>query len=142
MTRVAIALSLFLLAAAALAAPVDRSKPPASGPVRPLNLPPAKRLALGNGLSVLVVESHEVPVASVILAVRTGAASDPVEKPGLAGFTADMLDEGAGGKDFLSLDDALSFLGADLSTSSSWDASFVTLHVPVARLEAALSLMA
>jgi zinc protease len=136
------ALSLVLLAGAALAAPADRSKPPASGPVKPLKLPPVQRLALANGLPVLLVESHEVPVASVVLVVRTGAASDPLEKPGLASLTANMLDEGAGGKDSLALDDALSFLGADLGTGSSWDSSTVSLHVPVARLEAALPLMA
>ena len=136
------ALSLVLLAGAALAAPADRSKPPASGPVKPLKLPPVQRLALVNGLPVLLVESHEVPVASVVLVVRTGAAADPLEKPGLASFTAAMLEEGAGGRGSLALDDVLSFLGADLSTGSSWDSSTVSLHVPVSRLEAALPLMA
>jgi zinc protease len=139
---VAIALGLFLLAPAVLGAPADRSKPPASGPVKPLKLPPAQRFTLGNGLPVFLVESHEVPVASIVLVIRTGAASDPLTKPGLASFTADMLDEGAAGKDSLALDDAISFLGADLSTGSSWDASSVSLHVPVARLDKALTLMA
>ena len=34
-------------------------------------------------------------------------------RPGLAAITADMLDEGAGGKDALALADAIDFLGAD-----------------------------
>ena len=121
---------------------VDRSAPPVPGPVRPLELPPVNRLALSNGLPVLVVESHEVPIVSILLLIRSGAAADPVEKVGLASMTADMLDEGAGGKDSLALDDALSFLGADLKAGSTWDGSIVDMEVPVARLEAALPLMA
>ena len=121
---------------------VDRSKPPVPGPVRPLKLPPVSRMALSNGLPVLVVESHEVPIVTVLLLVKSGAAADPIEKAGLASMTADMLDEGAGGKDSLALDDALSYLGADLKSGSTWDGSIVDMEVPVARLEAALPLMA
>jgi zinc protease len=132
--------SLLLLAGRAVA--VDRSAPPVPGPVRPLRLPPVNRLALSNGLPVLVVESHEVPIVSILLMIKSGAAADPLDKVGLASMTADMLDEGAGGKDSLALDDALSFLGADLKTGSTWDGSIVDMEVPVARLQAALPLMA
>lgn len=121
---------------------VDRSKPPALGPVRPYSLPPVSKLTLTNGLSVFVVESHKVPVVSVLLLVRSGSAADPREHPGLAAMTAQMLDEGAGGKDSLALDDALSFLGAELKAASTWDSSIVQMQVPVVRLEAALALMA
>jgi predicted Zn-dependent peptidase len=57
-------------------------------------------------------------------------------------MTAAMLDEGAGAKDALALDDAVTFLGAELVTWTTWDATIVSLKVPVARLEPALSLMA
>jgi predicted Zn-dependent peptidase len=57
-------------------------------------------------------------------------------------MTADMLDEGAGGRDALALADAVDFLGATLETGEDWDASTVSLRVPVARLGEALPLMA
>jgi predicted Zn-dependent peptidase len=57
-------------------------------------------------------------------------------------MTADVLDEGAGGRDALALSDAVDFLGARLDTSAGWDASTVRLRVPVARLREALPLMA
>lgn len=120
----------------------DRSRPPAPGPVRPLTLPAVQKLALGNGLGVKLVESHGVPVATVYLVVRSGAAADPATKEGLAAMTAAMLDEGAGGKDALALDDAVTFLGARLDTWTYWDATVVALSVPAARLEPALSLVA
>lgn len=138
---VPLALAAALAAPPALAAP-DRSGPPKPGPVRPLKLPPVERLALSNGVGVLLVPMHEVPVVEVLLVVRAGATADPAGREGLARMAADMLDEGAGGKDALALADAVDFLGAQLGTEASWDASIVRLRVPVARLADALPLMA
>jgi predicted Zn-dependent peptidase len=138
------ALGAALLAACApLAhAAADRTKPPSTGSPRSLRLPPIQKLALASGLPVILAETREVPTVEVLLVIRTGAASDPQGRAGLAAMTADMLDEGAGGKDALTLADALDLVGAELTTSSSWDASVIRMHVPSARLSAALPLMA
>jgi predicted Zn-dependent peptidase len=120
----------------------DRSKKPVPGPAPALKLPPIQKRALSNGLPVWIVEMHEVPVVNVALIVRAGAALDPAGAYGLAAVTADMLDEGAGSRSALELADAIDTLGASLSTGSGFDASSVQLHVPVARLDAALPLMA
>jgi predicted Zn-dependent peptidase len=120
----------------------DRSKPPAPGPAPALTVPRIQKRALASGLPVWIVEMHEVPVVNITLIVRSGASADPAGKYGLAHFTAAMLDEGAGGRTALDLADAVDFLGASLSTGSSFDASSVRLHTPVARLDAALPLMA
>ena len=130
------------VAAAPLLAQADRSKPPKPGPVRSLKLPAVERLSLSNGMSVLLVGVHEVPVVEVVLVVRAGATADPVGREGTAAMTADLLDEGAGGKDALALADAIDFLGATIGAGASWDASTVRLRVPVARLDDALALMA
>src|SRR4030095_12591068 len=53
-----------------------------------------------------------------------------------------MLDEGAGSRSSLEIADAIEFLGADLATTSSFDASAVRLDGPVARLQDALPIMA
>jgi predicted Zn-dependent peptidase len=137
----ALACAAALTASPALAQ-ADRSAPPKPGPVRPLRLPPVEKLALSSGLPVLLVPMHEVPVVEVLLVVRAGAVADPAGREGLAQMTADMLDEGAGGKDALALADAMDFLGAQLETEASWDASTVRLRVPVARLADALPVMA
>ncbi len=131
-----------LLLAALPAFGADRSQPPKPGPARPLRLSALQELALSNGLPVLLAESHEVPVAELLLVVRSGSAVDPGDRPGLAAMATGMLDEGAGGQDALALADAIDFLGASLGASSSWDASHVSLRVPVARLDAGLGLMA
>ena len=130
------------LSTSPLQAQADRSRPPKPGPVRSLKLPPVERLSLSNGMSVLLVGVHEVPVVEVILVVRAGATADPAGREGLAAMTADMLDEGAGGEDALALADAIDFLGATIGAGASWDASTVRLRVPVARLDEGLALMA
>ena len=120
----------------------DRSKPPELGPPPSLTLPPIAKHTLSNGLPVWIVGMHEVPVVDVSVVVNVGAGADPAGKYGVANFTAAMLDEGAGTRDALALADAIDFLGASLSSGSSWDASTVRLHTPVSKLDDALPLLA
>ena len=120
----------------------DRTVAPKPGPLSALKLPAIQKRTLSNGLPVWIVELHKVPVAHVTLVVKAGAGSDPRDKYGIANLTAEMLDEGAGARDALQIADAVDYLGANLSTSSSSDASYVDLQVPVARLSDALKIMA
>jgi zinc protease len=120
----------------------DRSRPPALGPAPALKLPPVEKRTLSNGLTVWIMGVHKVPTVHLELTVRAGIAADPPQRFGLASLTADMIDEGAGGRTALEIADAIDFLGADLSSSGSVDASYVDLHVPVARLADALPIMA
>jgi len=133
---------LLALAGSAGAQAPDRSAPPKPGPAPSLKLPAIQKLTLTNGIPVWVVERHAVPVVQINLVVKAGNGADPASKFGLASLTAAMLDEGAGSRDALGVADALDYLGAELTTSSSYDASFVNLHVPVARLADALAVMA
>jgi predicted Zn-dependent peptidase len=137
---IAVVLSLAALPAARQTP--DRSKPPEPGPPPPLTLPPIARHTLSNGLPVWIVGMHEVPVVDISIVVKAGAAADPAGKFGVANFTAAMLDEGAGTRGALELADAIDFLGASLSTGSSFDASTVRLHTPVSKLDDALPLLA
>lgn len=120
----------------------DRSKPPAPGPAPQLNLPPIQKRTLSNGVGVWLVELHEVPLVQVNLVIAAGSGDDPDGKFGVASLTAAMLDEGAGSRSALEIADAIDFLGAELSTSSSFDASAVRLNVPVKRLAEALPILA
>jgi zinc protease len=135
------ALSAYAQAPAAQGKP-DRSKPPAIGPAPSLKMPAIQKQKLSNGLAVWIVEHHEVPLAQVNMIVRSGSGADPIGKYGVGSLAAAMLDEGAGTRSALELADALEFLGANLSTSSSFDYSAIRLSVPVAKLGDALPLMA
>ena len=120
----------------------DRSHPPATGAAPQIHLPPIQKRTLSNGVPVWIVESHEVPLVQVNLVVMAGNGDDPTGLFGLANLTAAMLDEGAGNRSALELADSVEFLGASLSTTSTFDSSSVRLNVPVGRLPEALPLMA
>ena len=133
---------MLLMAAAVSAQAPDRSHPPQLGPVPALHLPQIQKRQLSNGVPLWIVELHEVPVAQINLLVKSGSAAEQGKKFGLASLTAAMLEQGAGSRSALELADAIDYLGADLSESSSFDATAVRLHVPVSHLADALPLMA
>jgi predicted Zn-dependent peptidase len=136
------ALLLSLAVTAAAQDKPDRSKPPAIGPAPSLKLPAIEKQKLSNGVEVWIVEQHEVPLAQVNMIVRSGSSADPIGKYGVGSLAAAMLDEGAGKRNSLELADALEFLGANLSTTSSFDYSAIRMSVPVSKLADALPLIA
>ncbi len=123
-------------------AAVDLTKPPELAPPPALDLPPIVTRKLANGLSLMIVEQHELPVADFVMLVHTGGEADPARLGGLASLTADMLDEGTRTRNALQIADQTAFLGADLSTSSGWDRSVVSLHTTTAQMDSALALFA
>lgn len=122
--------------------PLDRTKPPELGAATELKLPAMVEKTLPNGLKLIIVEQHEMPLVDVALVVRTGVEADPVGKSGLATLTANMLDEGAGNRDALGIADQVGFLAVSLRTTASWDQSTVFLHTTKATLDSSLVLMA
>ena len=138
----ALALASVIAGVAVSAQAPDRSKPPQTGRPPALKLPAIQKRQLSNGLPVWMVELHEVPVAQVNLVVLSGSADDPAGKFGVTSLMTAMLEEGAGSRSALEIADAVDFLGADLGTTSTFDASAIRLHVPIARLADALPVMA
>lgn len=136
------AIALALTASACPAADFDRTHPPALAPLTPPRLPAPQVQVLPNGLRLVVVEMHKVPVVDVAVLVRAGAAEDPATAPGLATFTADMLDEGAGARSATALAEAVDYLGASLTTGAGRELASVRLHCTKARLAAGLDLLA
>jgi predicted Zn-dependent peptidase len=124
------------------AALVDRTRPPTLGALPALRLPPAAERRLANGLRLVVVEHHELPIADFVLVVNAGIEADPAGREGLATMTAALLEEGTGTRSSLQIADQASYLGVALDADAGWDASRVALHTPVAQLDSALALLA
>jgi predicted Zn-dependent peptidase len=143
------ALLLLLIPALATAAPApydksgiaDWSKPPTAA-AEPTFVPPvAKRIKLANGMAVLVIENHKLPIAAMELVVpNAGAAQDPSGKAGLAAFTADMLDEGAGGLTALALAQEQDRLGASIRVGADVDDASIRVSALAKNLDATLAL--
>jgi predicted Zn-dependent peptidase len=121
---------------------VDLTKPPVLASPPRVALPPITTRELPNGLRLMVVEHHELPVADLSLIVRSGYEADPREHAGLASLTAALLDEGTPTRTALQIADQQALLGVRLNTSAGWDVSTVSLHTPTAQLDSALALFA
>lgn len=134
--------ALLVLSGGALAAQgFDRTKVPALGETPALVVPAVTTSRLANGAALRVVEHRELPLVQVTLTLAGGGRLDR-DLPGLASFTANLLDEGAGARDANALQSELAYLGASLSTSASWDVMTISLKVARRNLEPALDLMA
>jgi predicted Zn-dependent peptidase len=143
MTRLPLLLSAAVTIAEPLAAQaaLDRSKPPTLPPPAELTVPRVHDMRLPNGIRVHAVEHRELPLVHIILSIGGGARLDG-DRAGLATFTANMLDEGAGTRNALQLQSELAYLGAQLQTQADWDRTVVSLKVPVRNIEPALDLLA
>jgi len=102
-----------------------RDQPPKPGPTRVLQFGAPESTKLANGLTLVLSTRKGLPVVAANLVVRTGSDANPLDKPGLANFTAAMLDEGTATRDALQIADQLAQIGASLGTRSTMDATFV-----------------
>ncbi len=107
----------------------DRTQAPLPGPPRPYHFPEVTRTTLPNGLRVLLARTRNAPLVSMRALIRSGADHDVPELAGVASITADLLDEGAAGRDAMRLAEDIGLLGGTMGTGSDWDASYVSLDV-------------
>jgi zinc protease len=118
------------------------AKLPAGGPDPKFTLPQIQRRKLSNGLDVMIVEHHELPVVTMNLVMRAGASADPADRPGLAVVVADLMDEGTQSRNALELSDRIASIGANLNSSADWDANRLTLQTLTRHLDEALGIYA
>ena len=65
--------------------------------------PEIQKTRLENGVEVWSVPRRRLPLVAVVAVLKSGASADPAGLPGLADFTAGMLEEGAAGQDSVSI---------------------------------------
>jgi predicted Zn-dependent peptidase len=123
-------------------APIDLTKPPVLGPPPTLTVPTITMRELPNGLKIVVVEQHELPIADAILEIRTGGEADPAGKMGTAALTSALLPEGTVSRQALAIADQAAYLGVRVGANSGWEQSTVSLHTPTSQLDSALALFA
>jgi zinc protease len=111
------------------------------GPPTALRFPAITREVLSTGLRVWSLPWHSVPVVTVGLAIDAGAAYDPVHQWGLASASADLLDEGAAGRDAVQLSDAFARLGTHLDIDVGQDTALLSFTTLARNLDAALGLL-
>ncbi len=120
---------------------LDRTAVPAVGDPRSMTMPEVQDYTLANGLRVVLVERHALPLVSLELQLRGGASAHPAGQAGLAAMTADMLDEGTTTRSAIEISSAVDVLGATLSSTAGYDASQLRLSVLANHFDEALAIL-
>ena len=102
-----------------------RAKQPEPGAARLASLPAAKSARLSNGLTLIVDNRPRLPVVAASLVVRAGLDANTIDKPGLASFTAGLLDEGTRTRTAGQIADEAARLGATLAVNAGTSESTV-----------------
>ena len=103
--------------------------PPAALPPKPLVLPSPELRVLPNGLKLVAVERHALPLVTLRLMVKSGAESDPATLPGTAQLVAALLTEGTPTRTAGQISEAIDSIGGLVDTGAGWDESYISLSV-------------
>lgn len=122
----------------ALTALAQQTTPPAPAAPRDPKLPQPVEKTLANGLRVIVVPKHDIPLVAARLMVKTGAAADPAGKDGLASLTATVLTQGTKTRSAEQIARGIEALGATLDADAAWDSSSIDVSVMSSNLPKAL----
>ncbi len=99
--------------------------PPARAQQQPggaaLKLPAYKKVRLKNGLTLLLMEQHEVPIISFNFIVKAGSVADPTGKEGVASLTAGLLRKGTKTRTADQIANELDFVGGTLGAFATFD---------------------
>ena len=105
-------------------------------------VPAYTRVELENGLVLLLLEQHELPLVDFRLLLRTGSMVDPAGKEGLTDITMSLLRKGTQQRPAEKLAEELDFLGAELDLSTALEFSALTAQFLAKDVEVGLGLLA
>ncbi|MGZ5199490.1 MAG: M16 family metallopeptidase [Telluria sp.] len=104
-----------------------RYKAPKAGPAPHFTLPRPDTFRLSNGLTVIHYYNPALPLVAARLVVKSGTDANPDDQPGLASYTAQMLEEGTATRSAIQIADEVAQLGAMFGSDSTADESLVSL---------------
>ncbi len=117
MKKILIGMLSMLLLSGPLFAQLDRSQRPQPGPPPTIQLGEFSTFSLDNGLRVILVENHQMPMVSFQLTLDI----DPIlegEAKGFVDLGGSLLREGTLNRSKQEIDESIDFIGASLSTHS------------------------
>jgi len=104
-----------------------KNKAPVSDDVLRVKIPKPTEIKLPNGLTVLVLEDHRLPLVTARLTILgAGALNDPTDVPGLANVTASMLTQGTQTLSSKQIAEQTAALGATVGAGAPWGSESAT----------------
>lgn len=119
MKKLLYTLALVVTSASMVFSQVDRKHPPKPLPERAINFGKMENFTLPNGLKVIVVENHKLPVVRVDVSLDITAVKEG-EKAGYLEMFGSMLRAGTRNFTKAELDEKIDYLGSDFYTGSSY----------------------
>ena len=106
-----------------------KNRAPVSKDVLKATLPRATETTLSNGVVVLIMENHRLPLISIQYNISgAGPLFDPSNTPGLANIAALMLREGTKTKTSVEIAEQSAQLGAEISASAAFGSSSTLIN--------------
>ncbi|HEY3731625.1 MAG TPA: pitrilysin family protein [Steroidobacteraceae bacterium] len=90
-----------------------------------VKIPPHQRYTLANGVKLILIPRHDVPLIAFDAVLRGGARLDPPQRAGLSALTAELLTHGAGTRDAFAFADAVEDAGGHFEAGSDSEAIFL-----------------
>jgi zinc protease len=104
-----------------------KNKAPVSNEILRVKIPKPTEIKLPNGLTVMVLEDHRLPLVTARLTILgAGALNDPADVPGLADITATMLKEGTKTRSSKQIAEQTEELGASIGAQAPWGSETAT----------------
>ncbi len=100
------------------------------------------RFATPNGMVVLVLEQHFLPIVEIHALIKTGSAQDPPDKAGLANLVAGLLDEGTTTRSSRQLAEQIDFVGGSLGVQAGEDFTTASARTLKKDIELGFTLLA
>jgi zinc protease len=113
----------------------------ASSPSVAAEIAPTKFVTT-NGITVLVLEQHFLPIVEIHALMKAGSAQDPLDKAGLANLVASLLDEGTTTRTSKQQAEQIDFVGGTLETKASEDFTTASARVLKKDLDLGFTLLA
>ena len=107
-----------------------------------LHMPPHEKYVLKNGLTVLLLEKHGVPLINLYAIVKTGSAADPAGQEGLASITAGLLRKGTKKRSAQQFSADLDYIGGTFESEAGPDFTSVSAEFLTKDLDRGVNLFA
>lgn len=86
-----------------------------------IQIPRYETRTLDNGLTVVLMEYHRLPIVEMVLTVGGGRSIEPDSLSGLAGMTAELLRQGTTTRSATQIAEQVDFIGGTLNTGAGLD---------------------
>ncbi|MEO5492700.1 MAG: pitrilysin family protein [Sphingomonas sp.] len=105
-------------------------------------IPAPVTMKLANGMTLIVVEKHDLPLITASIVAVGGGAADPEGMEGLNNLTADLMTKGTRTRSATQIANEIEKLGGSISSGAGWDSAELSLEVKSDQVAPALAVLA